>query len=422
MTPEQSFTLRAKPLAWRAFFSLALYFLYAFINNLLNPLATLAAGKAAGGQFAPDDVSYVTSTYGLKFAPQLGLPFIAFLAVLAVIWWKPAKMLAQIVFAASLAAMLTLPVSPAGAYYDKTNYPEIYWIAPNESAFFIPDVGDNKTDQAKFGSEAYYEANKIAAKRFEIPHVKLAGSSYTWDFYVPAGRLIVVDRAPYAREWKHAGNGTGDGNEALQCQSSQGHDVTVEISIAASVFEKDAPRFLYRFGIRPIKGDRNDPVIKWQSVFEGKSLAEVMDTVVKGNLQSRLCKFFSVRTVDVINAEADTIITEAEKDLRKYLIEEFGITLDYIGWGSTFDYSPTVQKALDDKFAADKIASVLPILERQAQLKIQEGLGEGLKAHGLPKNLVAIPSNLMDFTKWFTSPTTPGATFVPNAPAPAPRQ
>jgi len=425
---EQPPALRASSLALRALSTLVLYCVYAFLNHLLNPVATLAAGKAAGGQLAADDVSYVTSTYGMKLAPQLGIPFLVFLLLVVWIWWKPGKALIAALTTAALVLTLATSAQPASAYYDKTNYPEVYWVAPNESAFYLPDVGDNKTSQTEFGSEAYYRENKIAVKRFDIPHTKLAGSSYTFDFFVPAGRLIIVDRAPYAREWRNKG-GTGDGNESLQCQSKGGHDITVEISIAASVFEKDAPRFLYRFGIRPIQGNRDDPQVKWQSVFQGKNLTEAMDTVVKGKLQSLLCKYFSVRTVDEINADAEIIINGgkgadgkdiigAEDEVREYLIKEFGITLDYIGWGSTFEYDPIVQKALNDRYAADKIAPVMATLERLATIRALEGLSDGLKAHGLPSNLVVLPGNIAELGKMLLpAPSQPAATFVPNIPA-----
>ena len=41
-------------------------------------------------------------------------------------------------------------------------------------------------------------------KRFIVPHVKLQGSGGFYDFYVPAGRLIIVDRTTYSREWVDA--------------------------------------------------------------------------------------------------------------------------------------------------------------------------------------------------------------------------
>ena len=389
-------------IGWRIFWSGALFLLYGFVNHLVTPVATLASGKIAGGQFANDDASYLVSTYGINFFGHIGWPFWLFLVLLALIWLRPARALIQ----ASLGVGLLLTVAApqqASAYFNKTDWPEIYFILPNESAFYIPDVGANKDDQAKFMSEEYLNTNKIAAKRFQVPHVKLTGSSYGFDYYVPAGRLIIVDRTPYAREWTaDAARGTSQSNEGFKCQSKDGLDIQVGIAIAASVYEQDAPRFLYRFGVKPPVGDRNTDDVKFVSVFQGRNLIEVMDFVVKGKVQSLICSYFSPRNLEQVNADASAIMVEAEKAVKDYLIKENGISLDYLGWGDTFEFDPVVQKAINDRYAADKIAPVLSTLERQAQVKMQEGiaqgligLGEGLKAHGLPSNLIAIPDSVL---------------------------
>jgi hypothetical protein len=87
----------------------------------------------------------------------------------------------------------------ASAYYKKENYAEPYFILPNESAFWIPDVGNNVKSQTAFDSEQYLRENKIPAKRFNVPHAKLQNSDGWWarDYFVPTGRLIIVNRTPY---------------------------------------------------------------------------------------------------------------------------------------------------------------------------------------------------------------------------------
>ena len=57
---------------------------------------------------------------------------------------------------------------------------------PNESAFWVPDIGDNRSQDA-FDSASYLEKNKIAAKRFLIPHQTLRGTGWGFwgDYYVP---------------------------------------------------------------------------------------------------------------------------------------------------------------------------------------------------------------------------------------------
>ena len=69
-----------------------------------------------------------------------------------------------------------------------------------------------------------------------------------------------------------------------------------------------------------------------------------------------------------------------------------GITLDFIGWGDTFEFDKDVQKAINDRYAATKLAEVLPALQAIANLKVQEGLGKGVENHGLP--IVISPDTL----------------------------
>jgi Type IV secretory system Conjugative DNA transfer len=72
-----------------------------------------------------------------------------FLLVLVGIWWKPVRKLIAALTAAAF--VLLAPVWSARAYYDKQDFAEVYFILPNESAFFIPDTGANKDSQAAFG-------------------------------------------------------------------------------------------------------------------------------------------------------------------------------------------------------------------------------------------------------------------------------
>lgn len=409
-TLNASPVVTVKSVVMRGFASLFVFAGYVVANAAFAPVATLVTGKIAGDQFRNDDASYLITSYTFSLFSWVGMiSTFALLVILAMIWWTPGKAAIKAIGAALAAAMLLVLAAPqsAKAYYDKTDWPEIYFILPNESAFYLPDVGANKDSQAAFGSEAYLVENKIAAKRFLIPHVKLPNSSWGSDYYVPAGRLIVVDRTPYAREWtKDSARGTNAGDQSFPCQSKEGLDVTVEVSIAATVFEEQAPKFLYRFGVKPPVGDRTTKEVVFVSVYQGRSLAEVMDTVVRGKIQGLVCKELALRPLDQINAESGMIMAEAEKNVRAFMAE-FGITLDYIGWGGTFTFSETVQKSLDDKFAADKIAPVLTTLQAQADIRIKEGLGKGLAEKGLPQNLIAIPENLMGFTKMFGQPQAP---------------
>ena len=290
-------------------------------------------------------------------------------------------------------ALLFIGVPTAYAYYDQANYTEAYFILPNESAFFIPDVGANKETQGGFGSEAYLQENKIPAKRFEIPHQKLSGTSYWSNYYVPTGRLIIVDRTPYNREWTASGHrGTSPKDESMPCQSREGLNVTAEVGIAVSVHEENAAKFLYWFGVKPPVGDRKDPQVIFTSVFYGRNLAEVMDGVGRGQIQTLVCNEIGKYPLDKVNEMYVPIIEQVKARAEEFL-KERGITLDYIGWAGTLTFDKDVQQAINDNYSAQKIAPVLDILKTKALLDVAHKWNGQLPS--LP-SVVVLPSNLTD--------------------------
>lgn len=335
-------------------------FSYVSISRLSTNVGGLITSKVAGKQFEASDASYLMSDQVMSFFSHSYLPLIALFFVTCLIWWKPVstfinenkeKLVSAVICIVVATAMFS---TSAFAYYDVKDWNEPYFILPNESAFFVPDVGDNKSSQTKFGSEAYLLSNQIPAKRFSIPHVKLENSGFWSNYYVPSGRLIVVDRTPFAREWvASAAKGTSTQNQGFTVQSKEGLNMTVGISIAASVMEQDAAKFLFRFGVKPPTGDRTKPEVIFTSVYYGKSLTEVMDSVIRSKVQALLSKEFTTREFIKCNAESDLIMTNVEKNLIEFL-KGVGITLDYIGWADTFEFDHNIQDAINRKFVANQ--------------------------------------------------------------------
>ena len=225
---------------------------------------------------------------------------------------------------------------------------------PNESAFWVPDVGDNQSSQAAFASADYLNKNKIASKRFLVPHARLSSSGFwSWsDYFVPTGRLYIVDRAPFNQEWvSNTAKGTSNRDEGFQCQSSEGLDINVGITISAYVTEENAARFLFHYGVRPPAGSRTDPEVIFTSVLYGRSLTEVMQSNVRNAVQALVCRQLAGRTLIEDNAQANAIMESVRKDITAFLAEK-GITLDFIGWADTFTFDPKVQDALNRAFVA----------------------------------------------------------------------
>jgi hypothetical protein len=92
--------------------------------------------------------------------------------------------------------------------------------------------------------------------------------------------------------------------------------------------------------------------------------------------------------------------------------DSVGITLDFIGWADTFEFSVAVQKAIDDRYIVDKLGSSLTILSAIANLKVQEGLGKGLETHGLP---IVVTPDMMNVLSGLAARAAP----VVDAPKPA---
>jgi len=253
----------------------------------------------------------------------------------------------------------------AQAYYNREDVAEAYFILPNETAFFVPDDAPVRDGQSKFGSVEDLKAKQIAARRFVIPHARFSGSGIFQDYYVPTGRLILVDRGPFNRVWTDRINGNESRNDGFPCQTQEGLNVTVEVAISASVADADAAQFLYWFGVQEPKGNRSDPAVIFTSVFYGRTLAEVMEGVGRGKVQSLVCHEIAARTLDKVNFEANQIMVTVAKSASEYFMER-GITLDYIGWAGDFTFDRDIQKAINSRYIAEKIAPVIGVLESKA--------------------------------------------------------
>jgi len=378
----------------RIILSVLAFVAYGMSRQVFNPVSTLVQGEAAGQQFLNSDTAAVTTS--LLFGAMGGLSYLLsglLLLALVAIWFVPIKSLIKSLGAvgAVILALSTVTTDRAWAYADGNDKTEAYTILPNQSAFWVPDTGANKDTQAQFESETYYNERKIASKRFVVPHAKLGGSGgfMGWDFYVPTGRLYIVDRTPYSREWVAQSNrGTSSKDESFPCQSKEGLNIRAGVSIGTSVSEDNAAKFLYNFGVIPPKGNPSDPQVIFTSVYYGRSLSEVMDDVGRKKVQTLVCNEIGKRTFDEANADMVKEMEAIEKSTKEYFAS-VGITLNFIGWADTFAFDPEIQAAVNRKYEADKLASSIATLQQVANIKVQEGMGKGMETHGLP--LVVTP-------------------------------
>jgi len=372
---------------------------YGGVMSLYNPVSTLVQGAVAGQQFENSNTAYLQSVYTFSFFSGAStiLTLLA-AAIILFIWLKPLRaLITHMTTLGLVGAALLMPQDRAWAFAETTDKTEVYTILPNQSAFWVPDVGANKDTQSQFESEQYYQERKVAAKRFIIPHAKLAGSAGTsllsgWDYFVPTGRLFIVDRTPYSREWvDQTDRGTASIKQGFPCQSKEGLNITVGISVGTSVNEDNAAKFLYNFGVIQPKGNPQDPQFIFTSVYYGRSLEAVMDDVGRKKVQTLVCNEIGKRSFDQANADVVPMMDTIEKNTKEYFAS-VGITLNFIGWADTFEFDKEIQSAVNHKYEAEKLADALPILQQVAQLRVQEGLGKGLENHGLP--IVISPDTL----------------------------
>lgn len=323
------------------------------------------------------------------------------------------KALLTTVFATGLFASLH---NSANAYYNPKDFPEYIEIQSNQSAFAIPVVGDTKTTQAQFGSKSFLDASKVATKRFQIPHTLIRNPGWSTDYYVPSVKLILVDRTPYMREWMDATDkGTSAKKQGFEMQSQEGINIDTGITIASMVKEEDAALFLYTFGTNNDVIDPNDPGSTFQSVSRGKSLAEIMDTVVRGYVESDLEKEFMKHDFAYDNEHASEIIDTVQSDVKQHFAAE-GITIDYVGFAGTLEFDTKIQDAINKVFIGKQFAlesqAMMPSLDYQrAQADIDVRKSEGTFLTKWNGTLPAMPSWLIG-TEWidrFVNFITPNA-------------
>jgi hypothetical protein len=112
--------------------------------------------------------------------------------------------------------------------------------------------------------------------------------------------------------------GTSKRKEGFPCQRIEGLNITVGISVGASVSEAGAAQYLGRFGVVPITGDRTNPGIICNSVYYSRRLADVMDDVGRKKIQTLVCAEITFRTFDRASAEANKIIETVASKATEY--------------------------------------------------------------------------------------------------------
>lgn len=213
-------------------------------------------------------------------------------------------------------------------------------IKPNETAWAIPLDSASTDTQVKFNSVEFLNQKKVAAKRIMIDKVSRKIGRMPWDIeWLPAIRVIAVDRSLVTKEWK------GDGQD-IGVVTKDSVKLRVGLTITASIDEDDASTYLYYHGER--------------------ALADVIDQNVRSFAVAELTKEYSQLNLSEAQATGTSIYSRLFEDAAK-AFKAKGITIQYLGNSEGVTYADkSVQDAINASYMAEQSKRTAE-MEQQAQ-------------------------------------------------------
>ena len=206
------------------------------------------------------------------------------------------------------------------------------------------------------------------------------GSDGRW---IPAVRLIKVNRAPITREWTMSERNHTDGqhrpdlsDKAIWIESADSVGFSMGFTCTAFITEEDAARFLY-----------------W---YPSGTLSDVMDREMRGRIQQTAAEVAAKYPLDELRSKKQEISDAVKKDLTNYFSNR-GITVSTVGMfgGMTYE-NPAIQKAIDETFIAQQL-KVVSSAKYEAQQKVNDRIR--LEAEGLAERARREAMGLADARK-----------------------
>ena len=318
----------------------------------------LALAQMTGGDPAARELREFTATKDMLHVGvgvlTLVLAWACFGAWAKLAWTKGRE---QFTKATALLLLGALPLFGAGCIkpYDRPEYVE---IDTSDTGFLIPLEGETGT-QTRFQSEDYLVQRKVAAKRVQITHRWSQEGRYeTEGRWIPSVRLVKVNRSPVTREWTMSQGPThnsslarGLNDKAIWIESADSVGFSMGFTCTAFIAEDDAAKFLY-----------------W---YPSGSLANVMDSEVRGRIQQVSAEVAARYPLDLLRARKQEIADAVKLDVTKFFALR-GVTVTTVGMfgGMTYE-NPAIQKAIDDTFIAQQL-KVVSEAKFEAQKKENE--------------------------------------------------
>ena len=259
--------------------------------------------------------------------------------------------------AAAMLALVAIPLLGVGCMkpFDRPEYIE---IDTSDTGFLIPLEGETAA-QTRFQSEDYLGQRKVAAKRVQILHRwSQEGRMQTDGHWIATVRLVKVNRSPVTREWTMPQGPSTSGaiarglvDKAIWIESADSVGFSMGFTCTAFIAEDDAAKFLY-----------------W---YPSGSLANVMDSEVRGRIQQVSAEVAARYPLDLLRARKQEIADAVKLDVTKFFALR-GVTVTTVGMfgGMTYE-NPAIQKAIDDTFIAQQL-KVVSEAKFEAQKKENE--------------------------------------------------
>jgi hypothetical protein len=230
---------------------------------------------------------------------------------------------------------------------------DIVEVKANETAWAIPLDGSSQLGQVKFNSIEFLNAKKIAAKRIMVDKVERSTGRAWYDYeWIPAVRVIKVDRSLVTREWTDSPEtGTSTVKQGIGVVTKDSVQLRVGLTVTASIDEDDASTYLYYHGER--------------------TLSDVMDQNIRSFAVAELTKQYGDLTL--VDAQTKgtliygTLFTDA-----KAAFKTKGITVQYLGNAEGLAYAdPKVQEAINRSYQASQDAKTAEMEQNATKVRNQ---------------------------------------------------
>lgn len=230
-------------------------------------------------------------------------------------------------------ALFAIVVTTIGCW-KQYDVPEYENVDTTETAYVVKLEGTEK--EAKVTSVDEWEKLKVTAKRIRITKRwnQTGRMGYTGE-WIPAVRVIKVNRSPVTREWT-AGSTTGTAkkDQAIWAESKDSVGFSTGFSVSAMIEEANASKFLYK--------------------YNSKSLATVMDTEIRARVQAAFSDSAALYDLSDLRSQKSEIITHVRNDVIPFFADR-GITITTLGMfgGLTYE-NKKIQESIDAVFIAQR--------------------------------------------------------------------